>query len=173
MPNKAMGTALRSDGMQSERKEDLQTLRPVVIRKGPRRAQAKASAVEDAKVAPWFDAAVKMYGKAQALAEELGIGEAELSEMRVGHRSIALRRLLPLLGHTEAILALVGPLLESISHVARPVNAPTFAQLAGAVLADLDDGSSVTRALIERAAEKRGWNEEQVALALRNEEQSK
>jgi len=134
-------------------------------RLGPKRATAET----DGRVAKWFDDAVKAYGKATALADELGVGEAFLSEMRSGKRGIALRHLLPILGHAEAVLAFVAPLLESIGYVARPVAGPTFVQLAGAVLADLDDGSAVTRQLIETAARKRGWTHAQVAMALRKE----
>jgi hypothetical protein len=135
---------------------------------GPRRVDGKLPG--DAATAPWFDAAVTCWGKAVAYAEETGLDLSLFGKMRAGAKPVYLRHLLPMLGHTEAVLAFVGPLLESFGHVARPVNAPTFVQLAGAVLADLDDGSSITRALIERAAEKRGWSPEQVAMALHRED---
>lgn len=143
-------------------------------RKGPKRAESVDAAVKhdaDKIVAAWFAAALDMWGKTTAYAELVNIDHAHVSRMRTGEKPIPLRAVLPFMHNTEAVLAFVGPLLESIGHVARPVNAPTFTQLAGAVLADLDDGSSVTRALIERAAEKRGWTAEQVAVALHREDE--
>ena len=151
-----------SEGVRSAGEESSRNLH----RKGPKRASCETDGV----VASWFDAAVKCYGKATALADELGVGEAFLSEMRSGKRGIALRHLLPFLGNAEAVLAFVAPLLESIGYVARPVKGPSKADLAGAVLSDLNDGSAVTRALIERTAAKRGWTVEQVSIALCEDE---
>lgn len=146
---------------------------PTGDRKGPRRADAVENSKGDADrvVARWLDAALACWGKTTAYAEMIEVDHAHVVRMRSGEKPSPLRALLPLLGNTEAVLAFVGPLLESIGHVARPVNAPTFVQLAGAVLADLDDGSAITRALIERAAEKRGWTHEQVEMALHREDE--
>jgi hypothetical protein len=145
---------------------------PALDRKGPLRASTveDSSKVEaDKFVARWLDAAISAWGKATAYAEQIEVDLAHVNRMRSGEKPTPLRALLPFLGNTEAVLTFVAPLLESIGYVARPANAPTFVQLAGAVLADLDDGSSITRALIERAAEKRGWTPDQVALALHRE----
>lgn len=166
MSTSSAKTALRADQVRTQGKVDSPALRPVLIRKGPKRVSAEADGV----TSRWFDAAVGCWGKGIAYAAELGVVESFLSDMRAGKRGIALRHLLPMLGHVEAVLAFTAPLLESIGYVARPVTAPTFAQLAGAVLADLDDGSAVTRRLIENAASKRGWTAEQVALALHGED---
>lgn len=139
---------------------------PDLHRKGPKRASSDT----DGLVAKWFDDAVKCYGKAMSLAEELGVGDAFLSEMRSGKRGIALRHLLPFLGNIEAVLAFVAPLLESINYVARPVNGMTRPQLAEALLADLE-GEPMGRKLIEQAAEKHGQTREQISMALRREDE--
>ncbi len=148
---------------------------PELDRRGPKRAEPVETAVRhdaDKITAGWFDAALTIWGKATAYAELIGVDLAHVSRMRTGEKPIPLRAVLPFMHNTEAVLALVEPLLESIGYCARPVRGPTRAQLADAFLADLDDGSAVTRALIERTAAKRGWSAEQVALAL-HEENSK
>jgi len=155
---------LPESGVRSRGEESSPT-----VRKGPKPTTSSTDGV----VCKWFDDAVKCYGKATALADELGVGESFLSDMRSGKRGIALRHLLPLLGHPEAVLAFVAPMLDSIGYVARPVIGPTFTQLSAAVLADLDDGSPITRRMIENAAAKRGWTPAQVAMALHKEGEDK
>jgi len=145
---------------------------PAVVpgRRGPHRARAEESESKhdaDVFVARWLNCAIGLWGKATSYAEMIDVDLPYLSKMRSGEKPTPLRALLPLLGNTEAVLAFVAPLLESIGHVARPVKGPTFFQLAGAVLADLDDGSAVTRQVIKNAAAKRGWTEAQMELALR------
>lgn len=172
MSSSTSRTAMRSAAWSSTG----QAVGPALDRKGPKRAgtDEDSSKVEaDKFVAKWIDSAIEMWGKATAFAEAIEVDLAHVNRMRSGEKPTPLRALLPLLGHVEAVLAFTAPLLESIGYVARPVNAPTFTQLAGAVLADLDDGSAITRALIERAAEKRGWTAAQVAMALHKEEESK
>jgi hypothetical protein len=145
---------------------------PDLDRHGPKRADALDIAIKhdaDKITAAWFDHALTFWGKATAFAELIGVDLAHVSRWRTGEKPIPLRAVLPFMHNVEAVLALVGPLLESIGYVARPVAGPTFAQLAGAVLADLDDGSAVTRQLIENAAKKRGWSHEQVEIALHKE----
>ena len=157
-------------------------------RKPPRRAGSPNP--EDVTAAKWLDAGVAAYGKADAYADEAAIDKGDLSNMRTGKISTALRRLLPMQKHAPSalafcaeflaavelaehpadVLALVCPLLEAVGYAARPVKGLTRAQLAEAVLADLDDGSAVTRRLIENAGTKRGASAEQVAMALRGEE---
>ena len=145
---------------------------PDVDRMGPRRAQSDEEANKheaDKLTAKWLDHALEMWGKATAFAEMIEVDLAHVNRMRSGEKPTPLRALLPLLGHAEAVLAFVAPLLESIGYTARPIAGPTFIQLAGAVLADLDDGSAITRKLIENAAAKRGWTVAQVEMALHRE----
>lgn len=158
-----------------------ETIRPVLDRRGPRHAlsdedkrEADASKHDaDVYVAKWIDAAITAWGKATAFAEAIEVDLAHVTRMRSGEKPTPIRALLPLLGNPEAVLAFVGPLLESIEYVARPVAGPTFTQLSAAVLADLDDGSAVTRQLIENAARKRGWTAAQVEMALHREGETK
>lgn len=148
---------------------------PVVIRKGPRRAgtdEAESKHDADKFVARWLDVALTAWGKATAYAEAIEVDLAHVSRMRTGEKPTPLRALLPFLGHAEPVLAFCAPLLASIGYVARPVRGMTRAQLAEALLADLE-AEPMGRKLIEQTAEKRGQGHEQTAMALRNEETDK
>lgn len=134
-------------------------------RKGPLRVEPPVDPL-DAEAGSWVNAAAQAFGDLSAFATQIGVDLSYLGKMRKGTKPLSGAHLVRMKGQVDAVLALVAPLLESIGHVARPVIAPTFVQLAGAVLADLDDGSAVTRQLIESAARKRGWTTEQVARAL-------
>ncbi len=176
-------------GMRGTCEEPSQASRLTGARKPPKRANAKQ--LDDEKSAAWFNAGVEAYPKAEAYASETELSSGVLSELRSGKRSVALRRLLPMLDHAPSALAFcneflakvemaehpdevllfVGPLLESIGYVARPVKTLTRTELGALVLDDLDDGSAVTRKLIENAAAKRGHGPRHVAMALRREDE--
>ena len=159
--SKVVRTTVLDEGVRSRGEDTSRELH----RKGPKRISAET----DGEAARWFDAAVGCWGKGVAYASELGVMESFLSEMRAGKRGIALRHLLPLLGHTEAVLAFVAPLLESIGYVARPVRGLTEAELALIVLRGLNDGSAVTRRLIENLAAPHGHEPAEVQLVLHGE----
>lgn len=150
---------------------------------------------EDKRAAPWFDAGVAAFDKADAYADELVIDKSELSKMRSGEIAVALRRLLPMQKHApsavafceaflaevevaehpDQVLALVAPLLDAIGYVARPTN-PVLTEvgLALIVLRGLmADGSPVMRKLVENLAAQFGHGPKHVAMALRGEEETK
>lgn len=64
-------------------------------------------------VGDWFDAAVSAYPKAAALAAELGVTEAYISQFRSGERSIPLRAILPLLAHADSAIVLLTAMCEA------------------------------------------------------------
>lgn len=180
-------TAMPRNRMGTECEPGSLAVRPTGARKPPKRAGETHAG--DARTAKWFSAGVEAYGKADAYGSVAGLGKNDLSEMRSGKRSVALRRLLPMLEnapsalafcneflaavemaeHPDEVLLFVGPLLESIGYVARPVKTLTRTELGELILDDLDDGSAVTRKLIENAAAKRGHGPRHVAMALRRE----
>lgn len=163
-----------------------------MARKPAKRAKTPSEKrAEDKRASVWFDAGVGAFGKADAYADELVIDKSELSKMRAGD-TVALRRLLPmqkhapsalafvesfmadveLAEHPDELLAVVCPWLESIGFVARPADPEmTYEELGVALLDDFNDGSAVTRQMIENVARKRGAGPRQVALVLqkRNE----
>jgi hypothetical protein len=162
---------MRSDARSREGQDGCARLDPVLTRKGPKQAatnEDKNKHDGDAVTAAWLDAAIKMHGKATAYAEEIHVDLAHVSRMRTGEKSASLRHILPFMGNVEAVLAFVGPLLESVGYIARPVNGMTRAQLAEAVLSNLER-ERMGRKLIEQAGAEHGQTEEQVAVALRNE----
>jgi hypothetical protein len=142
-------------------------LTAVLVRRGPHRSDDVVDP-DDVTAGKWLDAAVQLYGGPVAFAEHIGVDLSYLTKMRAGTKPIAGRHIVKLRGETEAVLAFVAPLLESISYVAKPIAGPTRAQVAEAVLADLErDG--LGRQLIDQAGERRGWDAERVAMGLRNE----
>lgn len=182
----ASRTGLPRGGVPTESQRGCETVGLAVARKPPRRAGSPNP--EDVTAAKWLDAGLSAYPKADSYADALEIDKGDLSNMRSGKISTALRRLLPMQNHApsalafceafladvkivehpHAVLALVAPLLEEIGMVARPAHAMTRAQLAEATLADLE-AEPMGRKLIEQSAERRGVRGESVALALRNE----
>ncbi len=186
MSARPIRTAMPRDGIPTPFQQGTETVGHTVARRPPRRAGSPNP--EDVASAKWFDAGVSAYGKADAYAEALGVGKADVSIMRIGKISTALRRLLPMQKHAPSalafcaeflagvelaecpddVLSMVCPLLEAIGYVARPAKGMTRAQLAEGLLADLE-AESMGRKLIEQSAEKRGVSGEGVGMALRNE----
>lgn len=144
---------------------------PSSDRKGPQRASAP---VETKRIAHLAAAVIDAWGGCDAVAEFLDVDRSLVIRWRTGEKSMPLRYLVMLFeGCADAFIAFATPIcIELKLHPPRPQPGPSFAQLAGAVLADLDDGSTITRRLIENAAQKRGWSAEQVALALRKEDET-
>lgn len=156
-----------ADGVRSLGEGSSPAIRSASIRKGPKRVAAET----DGEAAKWFDAAVGCWGKGVAYAAELGVVESFLSEMRAGKRGIALRHLLPLLGHPESVLAFVAPLLESVGYVARPTRGITPAEV-NAIAARLLCETRASKEMLVRECERvHGATPEQVALALRGDVQ--
>lgn len=123
----------------------------------------------DAVTARWLDAAVTLWGKSTAYAEEIGVDLAHVSRMRSGEKPTSLRHLLPLLGHTEAVLAFVAPFLESIGYAARPIAGPTREDVLR-LSHDQSWEAPMFREHLYRVAEERhGWTREQVLLALKGD----
>ncbi len=146
----------------------------MLVRRGPKHAEELSGKVlADKYAAKWLDAAITMWGKATAYAEMIEVDLAHVTRMRSGEKPTPLRCLLPLLGNVEAVLAFVGPLLDSIDHHARPNKGLTEVELALIVLRGLNDGSAVTRKLIENLAAPFGHKPNEVAAALHEKEESK
>jgi hypothetical protein len=162
-----------------------------VARKPPQRAHPPTEKrAEDVRAAQWFDAGVAAYAKADAYADELGLDKGELSRMRSGKISTALRRLLPMLDHApsalafceaflaevdvgehpDAVLSLVAPLLEDIGMVVRPKGGITAAQVGAIAVRLLSDGRA-SREMLERECQREhGASPADVALALHRED---
>lgn len=141
-----------------------------VDRRGPKRADTLQAAVRrdaDKIVATWFDAALKLYSKATAYAELIGVDINHLRRMREGEKSIPLRDILPFRGNTEAVLAFVKDMLDSIGYVAVPKHGITAEQVGGVATRVLM-ASPLTREMLERECEREhGATPEQVELAIR------
>lgn len=182
MPETRMGT---------ECEQGSQAVRYTGARKPPKRAGE--THVEDARAATWFSEAVGAYEKADAYADACGILKNDLSEMRSGKRSVALRRLLPMQDHApsalafceaflanvkvaehpDAVLSLVTGLLEEIGMVARPKGGITPAQVGAIATRLLCDGRA-SREMLERECKRiHGASPDDVALALHKEGETK
>ena len=147
-------------------------------RKGPKPAalveksptERDMTATERELMAALFDAAVKAWGGTDAVASFLGINKSNVSRMQSGEKTVSFKHLLALLDDSaDVILAVCQLHLARIGYVARPVSAPTFEQVAAAVLNSLRDGSVTGRTLIDNATKPNGWTPEQVSMALRGE----
>lgn len=147
-----------------------------VDRKGPKRADSVQASVRrdaDKSVATWFDAALKLYSKATAYAELIGVDINHLRRMRAGEKSIPLRDVLPFRGHTEPVLAFVKDMLDSIGYVAVPKRRITPEQVGGVATRVLM-ASPLTREMLERECEREyGATPEQVELAALHREEEK
>jgi transcriptional regulator with XRE-family HTH domain len=126
---------------------------------------------QNAAIAPIFDKAVGAYGKADALAEELGITKSYLSEMRSGKKPIALRHLIPLLKSREAIAALVAPLCMAVDlQPPQPAKKLSRAQLKDDALALLVENDALLRMFIDEVARRRGVQRDDVLRVLAEDE---
>jgi hypothetical protein len=145
--------------------------RPEEDRRGPKRAEDLDSAIKhdaDKIVAVWFSAALQMWGKATAYAELIGVDLNHVRRMRQGEKSIPLRDVLPFMHCTEAVLALVVPMLDSIGFVAVPKQGPTKSEVQALGHDSMWD-TLMYREHVYRLGEKRGWTREQIDQALRGE----
>jgi hypothetical protein len=122
----------------------------------------------DTAVAPVFDAAVRAYGKATALASELGVTESYLSAMRSGKKPVALRHILPLLRSREAVLALVAPLCAAVGlEPPQPKKEITREQVLEAALAYLLESPPLLKSFSREAGEHLGVEPGDVLRALK------
>lgn len=190
MSHAPMRQVMPRDGVRTECEPASQ-----LVRKGAKRADPqkrledeRRAAEENARTAPWFDAAVAAYPYADAYASAGSMQTGDLSEMRSGKRSVALRRLLPTLTHApsalafcekyladvdfsehpDELLAFASWLLASIGCEAVPIKRLSRAELGELLVEALDDGG-VGRQMMETAAKRRGHDAVQVQLALRSE----
>lgn len=122
---------------------------------------------DNAVAAEWFDAAVGAYGKASALAAELGVTEAYVSEMRCGKRTVALRHLLPLLKHEASALVLLGA-MSRVAGLAppRPVQRVTREQATEATAQAVRRVTALWQLVRREVADQLGADEEQVEGAF-------
>lgn len=188
----AIGIPLSGKTLPTEYQQGRETVGHGVARKPAKRAKSPTvKHAEDARAAQWFDAGVAAYPSAASYETEGSIDKGDLSKMRSGGIAVALRRLLPMLGHAPSalafceaflsevevgeypddVLALVAPLLDAIHYCARPVHAMTRPQMAEALMADME-AEPMGRKLIEQSGERRGLTPGQVAMALRNNGES-
>jgi transcriptional regulator with XRE-family HTH domain len=122
----------------------------------------------DVLAAEWFDAAVSSYGKADALAAELGVDKSYLSRMRSGKVPVALRHLLPLLQSREAVLALVAPLCAAVGlEPPQPKKEITRAQVLEAALSYLLESPPLLKSFSREASEHLGVEPGDVLRALK------
>jgi hypothetical protein len=139
-------------------------------RKGPKRAgdrEAERRRREaDREVAAWLDEAISRLPKAQAYAEEVNIDEGHLSRLRSGEKAPAMRHLLGLRGHRDAVLAVTRPLLDSIEHTAAPQALPSLTELRETALAWMRAQDLAWRVYCDDMQRMRGWSREQIETAL-------
>jgi len=109
MKSRSINSKVPQDGLLS-RGEESQA--PLPLGDLAAKKQARIDA-QNAITAAWFDRAVGAYGKGSALAAELGVTEAYVSEMRSGKRTVAFRHLLPLLEHEDSALTLIAALCDA------------------------------------------------------------
>jgi hypothetical protein len=171
--------------MRAVCEDDSQAVSLAGARRPAKRANRKQ--LDDVRASRWFSAGVDAYPKAEAYASEEEISSGVLSELRSGKRSVALRRLIPMLDHAPSALAfcaefladvevsehpddvllLVGPLLEAIGMVARPVDAPSEEEVLRLSHDESWEAPMFREHLYRVAAEKRGWTRAQVDIALK------
>lgn len=124
------------------------------------------TADENRIVAEWFSKALDEYGiKAGSVAAQLDVDAAHLSRMRSGEKSIALRHLLLFMGHREAVIALVTPLLESIGYAAMPRPKMSKRQAIETIAAIVRKNPTLRRAA-QLEMEDAGIDADQVELAV-------
>jgi hypothetical protein len=122
----------------------------------------------DEIAAEWFDSAVSSFGKADALAAELGIDKSYLSCMRSGKKPVALRHLIPLLKSREAVLAFVAPLCAEVGlEPPQPKRTITRAEVLEDALLYLLDSPPLLRSFIRYVVERRGVEDGDVLAALK------
>ncbi len=132
------------------------------------RAASDESSKHDADkyAAPWLDAAIRMFGKATAYAEAIEVDLAHVTRMRSGEKPTPIRALLPFLGNPEAVLAFVGPMLESIGYHALSKNVPTVEEIKADVLAFVRGEPLLWKLYVAQAEKVQGWTPEEIEAAL-------
>jgi hypothetical protein len=187
----ATRTGLPRGDVPTESQQRWEAVGPGGARKPPKRARTVGEKrAEDTKAAAWFDAGVAAFPKAGAYAEELGLDDGDLSNMRSGKIAVALRRLLPMQAHApsalafcetflaevnvaehpDEVLALVAPLLDEIGMVARHKGGITPAQIGEIATRLLCDGRA-SREMLERECHRvHGASPDEIAVALRRED---
>jgi hypothetical protein len=86
--------------------------------------------------------------------------------MRSGEKPSPLRCLLPFVGHVEATLTFVAPLLDAIGYHARPKNTPTVEEIKADMMAFVRKEELLRKLYASHAGMVRGWTPEQIEAAL-------
>lgn len=105
LPKSKVPSHCQDAGQQVDRQIEL-PLHEIAARRAKVRDERIAE--ENRICAEWFAAGVKAWGKAFAYAEEIGVDEAVLSDMKAGKRVVQLRHCLPLLRSDPSFDAFVG-----------------------------------------------------------------
>ncbi len=144
---------------------------PVVVRKGPKRAEERApTAVEMARMAKLFEAVVSAWGGVDAAANFLEINKSNVSRMCSGEKSVAFRHFLALFeGCPDAFLAFAQPLCAQLS-LAPPhmVNGPSYGELCIEAMAFLRSEEMLTRLFLDWIKKTKGWTPEHFNEGLRD-----
>jgi hypothetical protein len=132
------------------------------------------SAELDAQVARWFDeACAASKRKALDLADELGMRESYLSEMRSGRRSTPLRAFRVFAGNRQAVLALLEAIAADLlpgQLEIRPISRLTRKRAEVAMLRRLGKLQGIRRAVLIEAAIDEGVDVAELERALESEE---
>jgi hypothetical protein len=185
------GLAMRRDGIPTESQRGREAVGHGVARKPPKRAKSPSEKrAEDKRAAPWFDAGVAAYEKADAYAEAAKVDKGDLSKMRTGEIAVSLRRCLPMQEHGPSaiafvrsflapvklaecpheVLELAAELLDEIGYVPRPKGSITPAQVGAIAVRLLSDGRASREMLERECYREHGATPADVAMALRNQE---
>ena len=154
-----------------------QQSRQVVVTVVARLAQLKQKRAEEGKevakleqdrlAAEWFDAACAAYGKADALAEELGVDKGYLSRMRTGEVPVALRHLMVMAEKSRpAIEAFAKALCGEVDLEVSPRRLLTREQLKEEALIYVLESGPLIRSFAREVAERHGIEPEDVLVAL-------
>jgi hypothetical protein len=125
----------------------------------------------DQIAAPWFDAGVSAYPKAEAFARACGVDAGYLSHMRKGKVPVALRHIIPFLEHRDSLVAFLGAVAaDGGLEPPQPARQLTRADVKNDALEMLVENEALLRLLLEEVARKRGVQREDVLRVLANDE---